>query len=70
LEINAQVRPTLADNLPAIRLQVQGHIHINGLYRHGFLIAPAMLDAALGLMAGNHDIAQSLGIRVMEEMQS
>jgi hypothetical protein len=24
----------------------------------------------LGLMAGNHDIAQSLGIRVMEEMQS
>jgi glycine oxidase len=51
-------------------LQGQGHIHINGLYRHGFLIAPAMLDAALGLMAGNHDIAQSLGIRVMEEMQS
>ena len=70
LEINAQVRPTLADNLPAIRLQGPGHIHINGLYRHGFLIAPAMLDAALGLMAGNHDIAQSLGIRVMEEMQS
>jgi hypothetical protein len=24
----------------------------------------------LGLMAGNHDIAQSLGIRVMEEMQT
>jgi glycine oxidase len=70
LEINAQVRPTLADNLPAIRLQGPRCIHINGLYRHGFLIAPAMLDAALGLMAGNHDIAQSLGIRVMEEMQS
>ena len=70
LEINAQVRPTLADNLPAIRRHGPRHIHINGLYRHGFLIAPALLDASLELMAGNHDIAQSLGIRVIEEMQS
>ena len=70
LEINAQVRPTLADNLPAIRLKGKHHIHINGLYRHGFLIAPALLDAALGLMAGNHELAQSLGIHVMEEMQA
>ena len=70
LEISAQVRPTLADNLPAIRLQGQRHIHINGLYRHGFLIAPALLDAAMGLMAGNHELAQSLGIRVMQEKQA
>ena len=70
LEINAQVRPTLADNLPAIRLQGQRHVHINGLYRHGFLIAPAMLDAALELMAGNHELAQSLGIHVIEEKQA
>ena len=71
LEISAQVRPTLADNLPAIRLEGgQHHIHINGLYRHGFLIAPALLDAALGLMAGNHELAQSLGIRVMQEIQA
>ena len=70
LEISAQVRPTLADNLPAIRLQGQRHIHINGLYRHGFLIAPALLDAAMRLMAGNHELAQSLGIRVMQEKQA
>jgi glycine oxidase len=71
LEISAQVRPTLADNLPAIRLEGgQHHIHINGLYRHGFLIAPALLDAALGLMAGNHELAQSLGIRVMQGIQA
>jgi glycine oxidase len=51
-------------------LKGQGHIHINGLYRHGFLIAPAILDAALGLMAGNHEVAQSLGIRVVQEKQA
>ena len=69
LEINAQVRPTLADNLPAIRRHGPRHIHINGLYRHGFLIAPALLDASLELMAGSHELAQSLGIRVMGEKQ-
>jgi glycine oxidase len=67
MEINAQVRPTLIDNLPAIRLQGKGCIHINGLYRHGFLIAPALLDATLDLMSGNTALAQSLGIHVKQE---
>lgn len=67
LEINAQIRPTLPDNLPAIRLHAHRSMQINGLYRHGFLIAPAMLDASLALMSGNKQTAQSLGIRVVEE---
>ncbi len=65
LEINAQVRPTLADNLPAIRLHKRRCIAVNGLYRHGFLIAPALLDAALGLMNGNRQLAIELGIQLM-----
>ena len=67
LEISAQIRPTLPDNLPAIRLQGRRSMQINGLYRHGFLIAPAMLDASLALMSGNKQTAQSLGIRVVED---
>lgn len=67
LEINAQIRPTLPDNLPAIRLHAHRSMQINGLYRHGFLIAPAMLDASLALMSGNKQTAQSLGIRVVED---
>jgi len=67
LEINAQIRPTLPDNLPAIRLHGHKSMQINGLYRHGFLIAPAMLDASLALMSGNKQTAQSLGIRVVED---
>ena len=47
LEISTQARPTLANNLPAIRQLGDRTLQINGLYRHGFLIAPAMLDIVL-----------------------
>jgi glycine oxidase len=47
LEISTQARPTLANNLPAIRQLGARTLQINGLYRHGFLIAPAMLDIVL-----------------------
>ena len=41
LEIGSGVRPAFPDNLP--RLQWCGAtLHVNGLYRHGFLIAPAL----------------------------
>lgn len=62
LEINVQARPTLPDNLPAIHLPRPGVMQINGLYRHGFLIAPAMLDAAMALMTGNATVAQQFGL--------
>ncbi|WP_076998495.1 FAD-dependent oxidoreductase [Variovorax sp. KK3] len=50
LEIATQCRPTLPDNLPAFRQPRPGVMQINGLYRHGFMIAPALLDVALELL--------------------
>ena len=47
LEIAAQCRPTLPDNLPAIRNLGARTLQINGLYRHGFLVAPALLDVVM-----------------------
>ncbi len=42
LEMQSHCRPTLKDHLP--KIQVQGKIvRVNGLYRHGFLIAPAVV---------------------------
>ena len=39
----AGARPAFPDNLP--RIIVRGdHIHVNGLYRHGFLLAPALAE--------------------------
>lgn len=50
LEIATQCRPTLPDNLPAIRRLGARTLQINGMYRHGFMISPALLDAALELV--------------------
>jgi glycine oxidase len=47
LEIATQCRPTLPDNLPAIRHLGPRCLQINGLYRHGFMISPALLDVVL-----------------------
>lgn len=41
VEMGAGVRPAFADNIPKVR--VQGRIiHVNGLFRHGFLLAPVL----------------------------
>ena len=47
LEVSTQARPTLSDNLPAVRCLGERSLQINGLYRHGFLISPAMLDVVM-----------------------
>jgi len=39
-------RPTLRDNLPRIE-QAKRMTRINGLYRHGYLLAPAIVEQAL-----------------------
>ena len=41
LEIGVDARPAFADNLPRIRRQGDT-VYANGLYRHGFLLAPAL----------------------------
>jgi glycine oxidase len=45
VEIGTDARPAFPDNLP--RLMRRGRvIHVNGLYRHGFLLSPAMARMA------------------------
>jgi glycine oxidase len=41
VDTGAGVRPAFADNVPRIVMRGQT-IHVNGLYRHGFLLAPAL----------------------------
>ena len=53
VEIATQCRPTLPDNLPAVRLLTPRVMEVNGLYRHGFMISPAMLDVVLELVDRN-----------------
>jgi glycine oxidase len=54
LESGVGVRPAFPDNLPRLR-RVGGALHVNGLYRHGFLLAPGLARrAALALLEGQH----------------
>jgi glycine oxidase len=41
VETGAGVRPAFPDNLPKIRRDGR-KLYVNGLYRHGFLVAPAL----------------------------
>jgi glycine oxidase len=45
LELGADLRPAFPDNLPAVRRGSRS-LHVNGLYRHGFLLGPAMARQA------------------------
>jgi glycine oxidase len=54
LEVASGCRPALPDNLPALRWVAPRILQINGLYRHGFLVAPAILDAVLECMTEGH----------------
>ncbi len=67
LEIGTQCRPTLPDNLPALRQTRPGVLEVNGLYRHGFMISPAMLDVVLQwLDQGQSPLAVRFDLRVPE----
>ena len=49
LETGADLRPAFADNVP--RVLVRGRVlHLNGLFRHGYLMAPALARQAVAYL--------------------
>lgn len=52
----ANCRPAFPDHLPRIEV-APGLMRVNGLYRHGYLLAPVVLHAALVVVAGGPDHA-------------
>ncbi|MEL7428528.1 MAG: glycine oxidase ThiO [Pseudomonadota bacterium] len=57
LETGVDVRPAFPDNLP--RVETRGNvISINGLYRHGFLLSPAMARMAADLVMASTNASQ------------
>ncbi len=43
VKLGAGARPAFPDNRPRI-ITTKGYIYVNGLYRHGFLLAPALAE--------------------------
>ncbi|WP_170468297.1 FAD-dependent oxidoreductase [Ruegeria arenilitoris] len=52
LEIGVDLRPAFPDNLPRIR-RLGRTIYANGLYRHGYLLAPALAQGVADLALDN-----------------
>jgi glycine oxidase len=51
VEFGSGLRPAFPDNLPRISIgNKNNHIAVNGLYRHGFLIAPALAELTLSFV--------------------
>ena len=50
VEFGSGLRPAFPDNLPRIAID-NDRIAVNGLYRHGFLLAPALAELTLGYVA-------------------
>jgi glycine oxidase len=46
VEFGSGLRPAFPDNLPRIKIE-ERRIAVNGLYRHGFLVAPALAELTL-----------------------
>jgi glycine oxidase len=51
VELGADLRPAFPDNLPQVR-QSGRVLHANGLFRHGFLLAPALARMVANAVLG------------------
>lgn len=54
IEMTSNLRPALNDNRPQIQYQ-DGLLRVNGLYRHGYLLAPVVVDHTLALLNNTLD---------------
>ena len=52
IHTETNLRPALPDNLPALHCE-PGLLQLNGLFRHGWLIGPALVEQALARLAAN-----------------
>ena len=52
-ETGAGVRPAFPDNFPRV-IEDGQTLHVNGLYRHGFLLAPAMAGEVARKLLAEH----------------
>src|SRR5690606_13533715 len=55
IEMDTNLRPAFMDNLPKIMCK-PGLIVANGLFRHGYLLAPAVVEQTLAQIAQNQTI--------------
>ena len=61
IQADVNLRPALPDNLPTL-VREEGLTRINGLFRHGWLIAPALAERALEALPAASATAAKAGM--------
>lgn len=59
VEMGCDLRPAFPDNMPVVRRDGR-RLHINGLYRHGFLVAPALAARALAIVRAETGMVEDI----------
>ena len=60
MEIGVDARPAFPDNLPRLR-RIGNTLYANGLFRHGFLLAPALAQMARTMVLDNTQVPEFVG---------
>jgi glycine oxidase len=60
VEIGTGVRPAFPDNLPRVYWQ-NDTLYVNGLFRHGFLLAPALARRVAGILLEERHFPEGAG---------
>ena len=63
----ANLRPALPDNLPLLQTQ-NGITCINGLFRHGWLLAPALVERAVAELANAQHASSNESIELATQL--
>lgn len=69
IEMTSNLRPALNDNRPLIQYQ-NGLICVNGLYRHGYLLAPIVVQHALALIDPSTTVVRDFADVLYKPVQS
>jgi glycine oxidase len=68
VEIGTGVRAAFPDNLPRLRREGRT-LYVNGLYRHGFLLAPALARRAADMMLHGSQFPEVMGKQPSTEVE-
>jgi glycine oxidase len=69
IEMTSNLRPALNDNRPQIQYE-DGLICVNGLYRHGYLLAPIVVQHALALIDSSTTVVRDFADVLYKPVQS
>ena len=55
IALRSGLRPAYANNRPTVRRRAKGVLSVNGLFRHGYLMSPALAAEVVRVLEANEE---------------